>query len=279
MVQEEQALKGRNIAVTRPREQAEDSVKAIKERGGKAYLLPTIEIRQTTDLSATKAFFADLANRKVDYVILMSVNGVRYLLNVAQTLRIRDQLKNYLKETVTMAVGPKTANEMEAHGIRVDLIPEKYTSEGILQCLRDSGVKGKSIYIPRTSEAPPELAVTLRGMGGRVEEVYVYQSQLPNDQGLAEQFVKELSDGKIDAVIFSSSLGVKNFFEMLKDVVSKQKLLGLITQKSTVVAIGPTTAKTLAESGLTVDVMPEKHVFEEALNALARYWNVKKRRV
>jgi hypothetical protein len=28
-----------------------------------------------------------------------------------------------------------------------------------------------------------------------------------------------------------------------------------------------------------VDVMPEKHVFDEALNTLAHYWNVKKRRV
>jgi uroporphyrinogen-III synthase len=273
MVQEDQALKGRTVAVTRPREQAEDSVKAIKERGGKGYLLPTIEIRETIDLSATKAFFDALASKKVDYVILMSVNGVRYLLNAAQTLRIRDQLKTCLKETVTMAVGPKTADEMEAHGIRVDLVPAKYTSGGILECFQERCVTGKLIYIPRTSEAPPELAMKLREMGNQVEEVYVYKSQLPSDRGLAEKFVKDLSVGKIDAIVFSSSLGVKNFLEMLKDVVCEEKLLGLITQKSTVVAIGPTTAKTLAEAGLEVDVMPEKHVFDEALNALARYWN------
>src|SRR3972149_6824244 len=98
MVQESPALKGRTVAVTRPREQAEDSVKTIKERGGKAYLLPTIEIRKTTDLSATKAFFDALANRKADYVILTSVNGVRYLLNAAESLGIRDQLKPRLKK-------------------------------------------------------------------------------------------------------------------------------------------------------------------------------------
>jgi uroporphyrinogen-III synthase len=279
MVQEDQALKGRTVAVTRPREQAEDSVKAIKKRGGKAYRLPTIEIRETSDLSATKAFFDALASKKVDYVILMSVNGVRYLLNAAEGLGIRDQLKASLKETVTMAVGPKTANEMEAHGISVDLTPAKYTSEGILQCLKGLDVTGKSIYIPRTSEAPPELAKKLREMGNRVEEVYVYQSHLPSDQGLAEKFVKDLSDGKIDAIVFSSSLGVKNFLEMLRDIVSKDRLLDLITQKCTVVAIGPTTAKTLAEASLKVDVMPEKHVFDEALDALARYWNAKKKRV
>jgi uroporphyrinogen-III synthase len=276
MVQENQTLKGKTVAITRPREQAEDSIRTIEGRGGKAYLLPTIDIRQTTDPSATKTFFDALASKKADYVIFMSVNGVRHLLNAAESLGIESQLKAYLKETLTLAVGSKTANEMQARGIRVDLIPEKYTSEGILQCLRDRGVEGKSIYIPRTSEAPPELAMKLRGIGGRVEEVYVYQSQLPSDRGLAEQFVKDLEVVKIDAIVFSSSLGVKNFLEMLREIVSKDKLLDLIRKKCTVVAIGPTTAKTLIEVGLGVDVMPEKHIFEEALSALARYWNVKK---
>ena len=276
MVQEDQPLKGRTVAVTRPREQSEDSVRAIEKRGGKAYLLPTIEIRQANDSSATKAFFDALASKKVNYVILMSVNGVRYLLNAAVTLGIENKMKAFLEETVTMAVGPKTASEMEAKGIRVDLVPEKYTSEGILQCLRDRGVKGKSIYIPRTSEAPPELAMKLLEMGGRVEEVYVYQSQLPNDRRLSENFIKDLSGGKINAIIFSSSLGVRNFFEMLKDVVLEEKLRDLIKKKLTVVAIGPTTAKALAEAGLEIDVMPEKHVFDETLNALARYWSTQK---
>ena len=38
-------------------------------------------------------------------------------------------------------------------------------------------------------------------------------------------------------------------------------------------AIGPTTAKTLIDMGLKVDVIPEKHLFEEALDALAAYWS------
>ena len=59
---------------------------------------------------------------------------------------------------------------------------------------------------------------------------------------------------------------------MLKEDISAKRLLDLIKTKTTVVAIGPTTAKTLTEMGLNVDVMPEKHLFEEALNALAQHW-------
>ena len=42
-------------------------------------------------------------------------------------------------------------------------------------------------------------------------------------------------------------------------------------------AISLTTAETLAEMGLKVDVMPEKHLFEEALSALGRYWDTNSR--
>jgi uroporphyrinogen-III synthase len=273
MVQEERSLRGRTIVVTRPREQAEETVEAIEKRGGKPYLFPTIEIHGTADLSATKVFFKALADKKVDYVILMSINGVQHLLNAAERLGVKDEIKKNLKDTTTIAVGPKTANELQKNGIHVDLIPLQYTSEGILQCLQQRHVSGKTIYIPRTSEAPPDLTEKLRKMGNRVEEIYVYQSQLPSDRGLAEKFVKDLAEEKVDAVVFSSSLGVKNFFEMLKQLIPEKKLRKLIEQKTAVVAIGPTTAKTLAEAGVKVDVMPNKSTLDDTLDALVNYWN------
>jgi uroporphyrinogen-III synthase len=273
MVQEDRPLRGRTIVVTRPREQAQETVKAIEERGGKPYLFPTIEIRGATDLSSTKAFFRALASKKVDYVILMSVNGVRHLLSAAESIGVEDEIKKNLKDTVTVAVGPKTANELQKNGIHVDLIPEKYTSEGILQCLQQLHVSGKAIYIPRTSEAPPDLAEKLREMGNQVKEVYVYQSHVPTDRGVVGAFLMDLADEKIDAIVFSSSLGVKNFFKILKQYIPEEKLGKLLEQKPVIVAIGPTTAKTLAEADIKVDVIPKKSTLDEALDALVTYWN------
>src|SRR3990170_8232471 len=273
MVQEPSTLKGKTIVVTRPREQAEESGKSIRQMGGKPYFIPTIDIKGSRDLSTTKKFIEALLLEEADYVILMSVNGVRYLLSAAETLGLQDKLKQGLKKTTIIAVGPKTARELANHQIPANLIPENYTSEGIMQSLQQRSAMGKTIYIPRTSEAPPELAEKLREMGNDVKEIYVYESQLPKDQGLSKKFIQDLSDGKIDAIIFSSSLGAKNFFQMMSEHGAVEKVQTLINKKLTVVATGPTTAKTLAQMGLRVDVMPEKHLFEESLEALARYWN------
>jgi uroporphyrinogen-III synthase len=274
MVQEAFTLKGRTVAVTRPRDQAEEAGKMIEKRGGKPYFIPTIEIKAPSDLSVIKKFIDALMRSEVDYVIFMSVNGVRYLLSAAESLGLKNQLKECLARTATVAVGSKTAQELKNHQIHVDLVPARYSSEGIIQSLQQRGVSGKSICIPRTSEAPPALARRLREIGAKVQEVYVYESRLPTDQNLKERFLQDLIGGKIHAIVFSSSLGVKNLFQMLTEQVSLEKLRDIMNSKLTIVAIGPATAETLLEMGLRVDVMPEKHLFEEALSALAHYWRV-----
>jgi len=273
MVQENSALKGKTIAITRPSGQAEEVAKMIEKRGGKPYFIPAIEIKGPSDLSPIKDFIGELQKGEVDYVIFMSVNGVRYLLDAAESLGQSDETVAGLKNTMTIAVGPRTAQELKTHKIQVNLVPPKYTSEGILQSLQQLDVSGKTIRIPRTSTATPALKETFIEMGALVQEVYVYESVLPVDQNLREKFFQDLTAEKIDAIIFGSALSVKNLFQMLNDQISPEKLRDLMNRKVTVVAIGPVTAGALVEMGVKVDVMPDRHLFEEAVAALAHYWN------
>lgn len=275
MVQNAFTLKGRTVAITRPRDQAEETGKLIKQYGGEPYFVPAIEIKAANDLSAVESSIAELAKEKIDYVVFMSVNGIRYLLSSADNLGLKAQLEQSLEKTVTLAVGPKTAKELRKHNIHVGLVPAKYSSEGIIECLRQHGVSGKSIYIPRTRGATPDLAKSLRAMGGKVKEVYVYESMLPSNKDLKERFLRDLVEGKIDTIIYGSSLSAKNLFKMLRELISKEKLRDIMNSKLTIVAIGPVTAETLSEIGLRVDIIPDRYTFEEAIIKLARHWNAK----
>jgi len=273
MVQEGSALKGKTIAITRPCGQAEEVAKMIEKRGGKPYFIPAIEIKVPSDLSPVKKFIDELEKGEVDYVIFMSVNGVRYLFSASESLRRLDETLEGLKKTITVAVGPRTAQELKAHAIHVNLVPSKYTSEGLLQSLRQLDISGKTIRIPRTSGATPTLKEKLKEMDAIVQEVYVYDSVVPADQNLKGKFSQDLIAEKIDVIIFGSAACVKNLFQMLSDQISPEKLRDLMNRKLTVVAIGPVTADALAEMGVKVDVMPDRHLFEEALTALASYWS------
>jgi len=265
-------LKGKTVAVTRPRGQAAEAAEMITKRGGKPYLIPTIEIKGPSDLKPIKKFITEL-RKEVDYVIFMSINGVRHLLSAAESLGQLDETLDGLRKTVMIAVGPRTAQELEAHQIKVDIVPSKYTSEGIIESLEQLDVSGKTIRIPRTSSATPVLKEKLWEMDALVQEVYVYESAVPADRKLKEKFFQDLTAEKIDAIIFGSTSCVKNLFQMLEDQISREKMRDLMNSKVTVVAIGPVTAGALAEMGVKVDVIPDKHLFEEALAALALYWN------
>ena len=173
-----------------------------------------------------------------------------------------------------LAVGPKTAQELVDFGVCVDLVPEKYSSEGIIDCLNQHELMRKTVYIPRTKGAPPDLANNLRSLGAVVHELYVYESLLPTEPDLTKKFLDDLCDGAIDAIIFGSSLAAKNLFEMLREFISQKQLQDLLNSKLTIVAIGPTTARALSDLGLQVDVMPEKYLFTETLKALSDYWKI-----
>jgi uroporphyrinogen-III synthase len=273
MVQKTPSLKGRTVAITRPAGQAEEAGRLIHEIGGVPYFIPAIEIRGLSNYNPIKKFIAELGRGKVDYVVLMSTNGVKYLFEAAEVLKQIDELQNGFAKTVVIGVGPRTAETLKLYQVHVDSVPTKYSSEGLIEYFQKQRVSGKKIRIPRTSNATPTLTDKLREMGAEVQEIYVYESGLPTDEKLKVRFYQDLISGKIDAIVFGSGLSVKNIFKMLTKQAPMEKLRDIINSKVTTVAIGPTTAEALRELALEVDVMPEDYLFEKALVALAVYWS------
>ncbi len=274
MVQDQPTLKGKTIAVTRPCGQADEEAQIIRKNGGIPYLIPTIEIKGLSDLSPIKKFIEELALGEFDYIVFMSVNGVKHLFVASENLNLSNELLGGLEKTAIIAVGPRTAEELKAHQVHVNLVPLKYTSEGIAEGMQHLNVSNKKVAIPRTSAVNPTLKEKLTEMGALVKEVYVYESGLPVDGELKKKFLLDLSSGRIHAIVFGSGLCAKNLFEMLSDIVPPEKLTALLGCKATVVAIGPVTARTVIDMGAKVDVMPAIHTFEDALTALARFWQM-----
>ncbi len=273
MVQKTSKLKGKVVAITRPTGQAEEAGTIICEMGGKPYYIPAIEIKGLVNPESVKKFIKELEAGKVDYVILMSTNGVRYLFEAAEDLKLLEKLKNGLARTFIIAVGPRTADSLREQKIRVDMVPTKYSSEGLIESFHGKFLQSKKIRIPRTSNATPTLTNKLREMGADVEEIYVYQSGLPVDEKIKSKFYNDLIDGKIDALVFGSGLSARNIFTMLSEKDSMDNLREIFKKKITTVAIGPTTAEALKEIKIRVDVVPEDYLFEKALSALADFWS------
>jgi uroporphyrinogen-III synthase len=270
MVQETPSLRGRVIAITRAEEQAGETADLIEEMGGKPYVIPLLRFDVPEDLAPVREFVEALKSGGVDYAIFMSVNAVRFLLKETEVLGLSADLREGLKRTTTVAVGPRTAEELMRHGLRVDLIPRKYSSEGIAQDLKKRDLRGKKVFILRARGASPLLRNELKDAGALVKEIYVYEQRAPTDCDRVRAFVRDLASGKIDAIVFGSSQSVENFRKVVEELLGPDGLREA-TKHPIIVAIGPETAKALREIGLRADVVPRDYTFRDALTALARY--------
>jgi len=110
------------------------------------------------------------------------------------------------------------------------------------------------------------LVVELRRLGASVSEVPAYQTRrVENGAGRLRE---ALAAGAVDAVTFTSSSTARNFAELFTEE-ERRAWRGRVT----IASIGPITAATAAEYGLTTDVMPSEYTIPALARALADYFS------
>ena len=161
------------------------------------------------------------------------------------------------------AIGPKTKEALEAKGLIVAAMPEKFVAESVLECLKPLLNFGEKILLPRSDLARTLLVDTLRDLGMKVDEVVAYRTKKVDR--FNDEILEKLRDKSIHIVTFTSSSTVKNFMELVGD---KEILEGI-----RLASIGPVTTKTLAEFGLTPDIEATDYTIKGLFNAIVEAVN------
>ena len=81
-----------------------------------------------------------------------------------------------MKGVKICCIGPATAQQVESKGIRVDLVPKKFISEGILKSFSGINLRGKKILIARAAKARDVLPEGLKKLGAKVDVVTAYET-------------------------------------------------------------------------------------------------------
>ena len=131
-------LFGRGIVITRPEAQTEEFLDLLHAEGARTYLFPTIKIAPPEDFRDLDRAIANIET--YHWLIFTSANAVRFFF---QRLQESKQDLRDLKGVNICAIGPTTAREVEKFGISVDLVPETFTSEGILDAFNHQDMTGK----------------------------------------------------------------------------------------------------------------------------------------
>ncbi|MDH2916418.1 MAG: uroporphyrinogen-III synthase [Gallionella sp.] len=170
------SLKGLNIVVTRPREQAVGLTQSITQLGGNVIQFPLLEITPAADTSKLHNLKQHLLS--YDLLVFISPNAVKYGMATLGTV----------PDTVRVAtIGQSSAQALRGLGIARVIAPtERFDSEALLALPALQSVSGMKIAILRGNGGRELLGDTLKARGAQVDYVTCYQRSKPelNADGL-----------------------------------------------------------------------------------------------
>lgn len=248
-------LYGLRVLVTRTRDQAGRLSAALREYGAEPMECPLIETAPPSDWGPLDAALARL--NRYDWVVFTSANGVKAFF---QRLTLAGQDARSLAGVRLAAIGPATAEALAAWGLKADLIPEAYIAEAVADAMGE--VEGQRVLLPRADIARPALATRLAQSGAQVDEVVAYRTVRPDD--VAARLREVAKDA--DVIAFTSSSTVQNFVEAL----GRDEAVA-IASRATVACIGPITAQSVMEFGMTPGVVAEEYTIDGLLRALVEW--------
>lgn len=258
---DQKPLFGRSVVITRPEKQADDLARLLIKEGANPIHFPTIKIVPPPDWSDLDAALKNLED--YDWLIFTSTNGVAFFFErlLAKAKDIRD-----LKGVKICCIGPATAQQVESKGIKVDLVPEKFISEGILESFSGKNLKGKKVLIARAAKARDVLPEGLKKLGAQVDVVTAYETI--NSGKKKSELEALFKENQVDVITFTSSSTVNNFV----------KIMGrnfLLPKGVKIACIGPVTEATAKKAGLSVDIHQEEYTMEGLVGALINYFEKK----
>ncbi len=244
---EKKPLFGQRVLVTR---EHTAGFEPLAQLGAEIIEFHTIEIVPPDDWAEL-----DRAIEKIDayhWLVFTSVNGVKFFF---QRLMDRKRDIRDLKGVRICAVGSKTASAIKKYGIRVDLVPEKFNAEGLIEAFAgqssaENSLKGVRILLPRAEKAREVFPQRVRELGGEIDVFTAYKMVKPDIHG--KRLKRFLKEGKISIATFTSAATFNNYMEIMgEDALS-------LLKDVIIAVIGPVTARAVEKEGLKVHIMPRE---------------------
>ena len=238
-------------------------VTGLQALGAYTLPFPVIEVRGTDETDSLDKALSSL--HTYDWIIFTSVHGVQHFFQRFFEYNINNDVLNHLKHC---AIGPATARALKENGIDVDLIPQNFVAEGVVEALAHysrglKNLEGIRILLPRAKVARDILPAALKAAGAQVDIVVCYQTVCAD---FDEKAISAIRTGYPDMVVFTSSSTVKNMISVLGDRTGRELL-----KKSTVAAIGQITADSVRSFGKEVEIIPKESTIDSLIQAIREY--------
>jgi uroporphyrinogen-III synthase len=231
----------------------------VRLQGGDCFSAPSMKEVPLEENKAVFDFGADLADGKIDVLVLLTGVGARALVSVLESQKPKDEIIGQLKKIKIVPRGPKPLRFMNETGLTAAVhVPEPNTWKEILSALDAAGLglSGKRVAVQEYGVPNEEFVAGLKDRGASVTRVPVYRWTLPDDLGPMEEAIDRLISGRAQVALFTTSAQADH---LLRVAAGKGKSAALLQafKKSVVASVGPDCTETLVRLDIPVDIEPE----------------------
>jgi uroporphyrinogen-III synthase len=232
----------------------------ITNHGGQATVVASTREIPSEPNAEESGFAQALVQGQFQVVIFMTGVGTRALAKAIEPACPRESLVAALNKVTVVARGPKPVAVLREFGVSIALaVPEPNTWREILQVLDQSSqtipLKGANVAVQEHGVPSRELYAGLTERGAQVFPVPVYKWAPPADAEPLRLAIRDLSSGKFDVVLFTSSVQVHHLFRFADEIGQHQNAANAL-RRAVVGSIGPVTSETLREYGIIPDLEP-----------------------
>lgn len=253
---EGRSLYAKKMVVTRTRTQAGELSVRLRNMGADVDEMPTIRIERPEKLKEFGELVQD--SHKYDWIVFTSPNGVDSFFDIFFKLYKDARSIGGAKIAV---IGPGTQKAVEKYHLAVDLLPERFVAEGLVEKFVESeGVENQTILLVRPEKTRDIISKGLSEKGAIVDEAIAYRTvpELEDPTGA----VKRFNSGEIDLVTFTSSSTVESFMELDLE----------IPDHIVMASIGPITSETIRSYGYEADIEAKESNIPSLVDAIEEYY-------
>ena len=255
---EKRPLFGKRIVVTRTREQAGELSKALRDLGADVIELPTIRI----ELPEDRQGFAEMVTHahEYDWLVFTSPNGVEKFFDAF--FATYDDARSLGNPRIA-AIGAGTAAKIREYRFAVDLIPERFVAEGLIDAFKKESVENLTMLWVKAAESREVVGEGLAALGAIVDECIAYRT-VPETEDPTGAKAKLAEEGA-DLITFTSGSTADHFFA-----------LGLDWPEGCVAgSIGPVTSSTLRKHGMPPAFEANPHDIPGLVSAILKHFGRK----
>ena len=249
------SLAGKTVFVSRARQESPELFKTLESEGASVVAEPLLRFAPPEDTTVIDAALSKLG--EFDWWLITSRHAVEFVSSRSRALG--RPLSDLAGRVLVGAVGSATSNAAQAAGLKVSYAAHQQSGSGLAAELA-LRVAGKRVLLLRSNLADSSLPRALAAHQAQVTDVVAYCTIGPN--AAAKARLASLAWGLVDAAIFFSPSAIRN----LVDAIGQEKIKTLAN--CVAVAIGPTTADALKETGFARSVQAEEPSLESIVAAL-----------